>query len=130
MGELLPLISYLIRVLFWLYTYIAKLLVFLAPQQTHAHTHTHTHTHTVTQNRLLTISYPPFCCLAPACYLRFLVTFALNLKEGYSCFVILDAADLSQGPLAVLKTPQHVPLGLHGTWVPSDALQKCDVSWA
>jgi all-trans-8'-apo-beta-carotenal 15,15'-oxygenase len=44
--------------------------------------------------------------------------------------VILDAKDLSQGPVATLHLPHFLPAGLHGSWCPqvfdegSDAVPK------
>eukprot|EP00455_Lapot_gusevi_P038684 TRINITY_DN4336_c0_g1_i3.p1 TRINITY_DN4336_c0_g1~~TRINITY_DN4336_c0_g1_i3.p1 ORF type:complete len:276 (-),score=77.12 TRINITY_DN4336_c0_g1_i3:177-911(-) len=33
-------------------------------------------------------------------------------------FVILDATDLSKGPVARIKLDRHIPYGFHGTWLP------------
>lgn len=57
------------------------------------------------------------------------MTFGADLEMGHSFVAILDAANLSRGPVAVLKTPQAVPSGLHGTWVPGDALADVMPAW-
>ncbi|WP_421861421.1 carotenoid oxygenase family protein [Parvibaculum sp.] len=33
-----------------------------------------------------------------------------------SDFVVLDATDISQGPLARVELPTRVPFGFHGNW--------------
>lgn len=52
----------------------------------------------------------------------YLVTFGTHVVERYSFVAIFDAQNLSQGPVTLLKTPHMVPYGLHGTWVPEEAL--------
>ncbi len=32
-------------------------------------------------------------------------------------FVVLDAQDVTRGPIAEVKLPQRVPYGFHGNWV-------------
>jgi len=59
----------------------------------------------------------------------YLVTFGADLKEGHSFVAILDAADLSKGPVATLQTPQPVPSGLHGTWVPGEDMEEALSAW-
>lgn len=62
---------------------------------------------------------------AAACYQAeddgFLIAFGSDPDEGHSFVAILDAKNLSQGPLTVFRTPQAVPNGLHGTWIPEVA---------
>lgn len=50
------------------------------------------------------------------------VTFATKLADMSSFFVILSSDDVSQGPVATVKIPQRVPMGLHGAWVPSESM--------
>ncbi|MGG6296849.1 carotenoid oxygenase family protein [Leptolyngbya sp. AN02str] len=47
-----------------------------------------------------------------------LLTLVFNAHESRSEVVILDAADLTRGPLARLKLKHHVPYGLHGSFTP------------
>jgi carotenoid cleavage dioxygenase len=46
----------------------------------------------------------------------YLVTYVLDKATESSTFVVLDAADMSSPPLAVVPLPQRVPLGFHGSW--------------
>ncbi len=46
----------------------------------------------------------------------YLVTYVLDKATESSTFVVLDAADMSSQPLAVVPLPQRVPLGFHGSW--------------
>ena len=50
----------------------------------------------------------------------YVLTFATDLATMESSFVILDAADFSAEPVAVIKLPRRVPLGLHGNWFPAE----------
>lgn len=50
------------------------------------------------------------------------VTFATKLADRSSYFVILPSDDVSKGPVATVRIPQRVPMGLHGAWVPSSAM--------
>ncbi|WP_313619692.1 carotenoid oxygenase family protein [Achromobacter sp.] len=34
-------------------------------------------------------------------------------------FIVLDARDLAAGPVAQVRLPRRVPVGLHGSWLPS-----------
>jgi carotenoid cleavage dioxygenase-like enzyme len=49
----------------------------------------------------------------------YVLTFATNLATMESTFVILDAENFSGEPVAVVKLPHRVPLGLHGNWYPA-----------
>jgi carotenoid cleavage dioxygenase len=44
------------------------------------------------------------------------VTFRTDLQTLLSDWVVLDAANIAAGPLAVVPLPFRVPLGLHGNW--------------
>ncbi len=46
----------------------------------------------------------------------YVLTFATDAVTLESTFVVLDAADFAGEPVAVVKLPQRVPLGLHGNW--------------
>ena len=50
----------------------------------------------------------------------YVLTFATNLATMESNFVILDAENFSGEPVAVVKLPHRVPLGLHGNWYPAE----------
>jgi carotenoid cleavage dioxygenase len=46
------------------------------------------------------------------------VTFATDRTDLTSRLLIISAADPISGPVAAVRLPQRVPLGLHGAWVP------------
>ncbi len=46
----------------------------------------------------------------------YVITFVADLATLESTFVIVDAEDFSAPPVAVVKLPRRVPLGLHGNW--------------
>lgn len=54
------------------------------------------------------------------------VTFATSLGDRSSYFVILPSNDVSEGPVATIKIPQRVPMGLHGAWVPAPEMPSQD----
>ena len=43
--------------------------------------------------------------------------FTFNPEDRASDFVLLDAAEVDAAPVAVVRLPQRVPQGLHGTWI-------------
>jgi carotenoid cleavage dioxygenase len=47
------------------------------------------------------------------------VTFRTDRQTLLSDWVVLDAANIAAGPLAVVPLPFRVPLGLHGNWFAS-----------
>jgi carotenoid cleavage dioxygenase-like enzyme len=47
------------------------------------------------------------------------VTFATNRTNGQSWFLVLPADEPSIGPVARVRIPTRVPLGLHGSWLPT-----------
>jgi len=46
----------------------------------------------------------------------YLVTFVHDAAEDASSFVVLDASDMGNPPLAVVPLPKRVPHGFHGSW--------------
>jgi carotenoid cleavage dioxygenase len=48
----------------------------------------------------------------------YLAVFAFDPVAKTSDFVLLDAARIEAEPVAVVRLPQRVPQGLHGTWIP------------
>ncbi len=48
----------------------------------------------------------------------YLAIFSFNPVDRTSDFVLLDAANIAAEPVAVVRLPQRVPQGLHGTWIP------------
>jgi carotenoid cleavage dioxygenase-like enzyme len=48
----------------------------------------------------------------------YLALFTFDPVERSSDFVLLDAARLDAEPVAVVRLPQRVPQGLHGSWIP------------
>jgi carotenoid cleavage dioxygenase len=47
----------------------------------------------------------------------YLALFTFDPASGTSDFVLLDAARIDAAPVAVVRLPQRVPQGLHGTWI-------------
>ncbi|MEO1059055.1 MAG: carotenoid oxygenase family protein [Actinomycetota bacterium] len=47
-----------------------------------------------------------------------LVTYLYDRATESSSFAVLDAADMSAEPVAVVPLPQRVPHGFHGSWFP------------
>ena len=43
-------------------------------------------------------------------------------REQRSDVEILDARDVTAGPLCTIRLPVRVPLGFHATWVPGERL--------
>ncbi len=50
------------------------------------------------------------------------MSFVYDRARDTSELVVLDARDISAGPLARVALPQRVPYGFHATWVPSQAV--------
>ncbi|HHL3494124.1 TPA: carotenoid oxygenase family protein [Legionella pneumophila] len=48
----------------------------------------------------------------------YLMLFTYHKTTKESLFVILDAQNFAASPLAIIKLPQRVPHGLHGSWFP------------
>ena len=48
----------------------------------------------------------------------YLAIFAFDPVSRTSNLVLLDAAHIDAEPVAVIRLPQRVPQGLHGTWIP------------
>lgn len=46
------------------------------------------------------------------------MTYVSDRREGTSELVILDARDVSAGPVARVKVPRRVPIGFHAQWAP------------
>ena len=50
----------------------------------------------------------------------FVVGFVYDEKTDLSDFIILDAQNFSDAPLARVTLPQRVPFGFHGSWINLD----------
>lgn len=48
------------------------------------------------------------------------VTFATNRRDLTSLLLVIPAADPASGPVARVRLPVRVPLGLHGAWLPTE----------
>lgn len=48
------------------------------------------------------------------------VTYAIDRTDRTSWFLVVPAADPGSGPVARVRLPVHVPLGLHGAWLPTE----------
>ncbi|MFF9854254.1 carotenoid oxygenase family protein [Streptomyces litmocidini] len=48
------------------------------------------------------------------------LTFATDRTDNTSWLLLLPAEDPAQGPVARVRIPVRVPLGLHGTWLPTE----------
>jgi carotenoid cleavage dioxygenase len=55
------------------------------------------------------------------------LTYATNRTDGSSWLLVLPADDLASGPVARVRIPVRVPLGLHGAWLPdaTDCRTSC-----
>ncbi|MCX5387318.1 carotenoid oxygenase family protein [Streptomyces sp. NBC_00083] len=47
------------------------------------------------------------------------LTFATDRTDGTSWFLVIPAEDPASGPVARVRIPVRVPLGLHGSWLPT-----------
>jgi carotenoid cleavage dioxygenase-like enzyme len=52
----------------------------------------------------------------------YLVSYVFDEREGRSEVAVLDAADITAGPVCTIKLPVRVPIGFHATWVPAERL--------
>ena len=50
----------------------------------------------------------------------FVVGFVYDKTTDLSDFVVLDAQNFSEAPLARVTLPQRVPFGFHGSWINLD----------
>lgn len=50
----------------------------------------------------------------------FLLTYTFNPQDKSTELYIVDAKTMDPNPLAILRTPQRVPFGFHGLWVPRE----------
>src|SRR6476469_1831899 len=48
------------------------------------------------------------------------VTFAIDLVDQSSWFIVFSAGAPEDGPVARVSIPVRVPLGLHGNWLPTE----------
>ena len=51
----------------------------------------------------------------------YVLTYTTDVATMELRFVILDAEDFAGDPVAVVKLPRRVPLGLHGNWYPAES---------
>jgi carotenoid cleavage dioxygenase-like enzyme len=47
-----------------------------------------------------------------------LLTYVYDANDNASDFVVLDAQQFGDAPVAVVRLPQRVPYGFHGSWIP------------
>jgi carotenoid cleavage dioxygenase len=57
-----------------------------------------------------------------------LVHFVHDRREGTSELAVLDARDITSGPIATVKIPRRVPVGFHAHWVPGEGLEPANRS--
>lgn len=50
----------------------------------------------------------------------YVMTYTYDADTLDTHFMILDAADITAEPVAVLEMPHRVPFGLHGSWLPAE----------
>lgn len=50
-----------------------------------------------------------------------LLSYVWDKATDSSTLAVLDATDVSSGPVATVELPQRVPFGFHGTWLPMEA---------
>jgi carotenoid cleavage dioxygenase-like enzyme len=51
----------------------------------------------------------------------YLLAFLYERQRDKSSLIILDASDVTQPPIAQIRLPVRVPVGLHGHWPPTAA---------
>ncbi|MYT32387.1 MULTISPECIES: carotenoid oxygenase family protein [unclassified Streptomyces] len=51
-----------------------------------------------------------------------LITYVHDAATGTSDLVILDAEDITAGPVATVSLPRRVPYGFHGNWLPDPVM--------
>ncbi len=49
----------------------------------------------------------------------YLVTFVTDMNEDRSECLVLDAADITAGPVARIRLPERIASGTHSCWAPS-----------
>ncbi|OLT28327.1 hypothetical protein BJF83_15705 [Nocardiopsis sp. CNR-923] len=54
----------------------------------------------------------------------YLLTIVSDLRRRLSELVVLDARDPTGEPVATVELPHHVPLGVHGSWIPDQDLAE------
>ncbi len=54
----------------------------------------------------------------------YLALFRYDPARDRSDFLLLDARDIAADPVAVVELPRRVPQGLHGSWIPSSAVDR------
>ena len=52
----------------------------------------------------------------------YLVSYVYDEREGRSEVEVLDARDVTAGPVCRVRLPVRVPIGFHATWVPAERL--------
>jgi carotenoid cleavage dioxygenase len=52
----------------------------------------------------------------------YLVSYVYDEREGRSEVAVLDARDVTAGPLCTIKLPVRVPIGFHATWIGGERL--------
>jgi len=52
----------------------------------------------------------------------YVISIANNYKKMLTDIVILDTADLSKGPIAIIELPFRLRGGIHGSWVHGEEL--------
>ncbi len=53
----------------------------------------------------------------------YVITHVNNIADLTTETIILDAKDITQGPIARVKIPQRIPMGFHGTWANADEMR-------
>ena len=51
----------------------------------------------------------------------YLLTVISHADQSPAELLVLDATDIAAHPLAVVELPRHVPGGVHGSWIPTEA---------
>jgi len=50
----------------------------------------------------------------------YLLTYTYNSEDGSTELYVVDARAMGPEPVAILRTPQRVPFGFHGIWLPRE----------
>lgn len=57
----------------------------------------------------------------------YIVSFIIDMKEGRSECAILDAKDISSGPIGRVILPHHISSGTHATWASHDEISAANI---
>ena len=63
----------------------------------------------------------------------YVTVFVTDMNQDRSECLVLDARDISRGPLATIVLPERIPIGTHACWVEGDRIpgeHRDPAAWA